>query len=59
MKTLKTIFNERLTAYDAFLLSLLDNMPEEQATRFREASNHPHECQCMMCQEWWQLMGPQ
>jgi len=24
--------------------------------RFDEASNHPYECKCKLCQEWWKLM---
>lgn len=31
----------------------------EQLARFDEASNHPYECKCEICKEWWKLMGPE
>ena len=31
----------------------------EQLKRFDEASNHPYECRCELCLEWWQLVGPE
>ena len=30
----------------------------EQLKRFDEASNHPFECDCEICREWWTLMPP-
>jgi hypothetical protein len=30
----------------------------EQLKRFDEASNHPFECNCEICREWWSLMLP-
>lgn len=29
----------------------------EALARFDEASNHPYECRCEICLEWWQNMG--
>ena len=26
---------------------------------FDEASNHPYECQCLICIEWWKEVGPE
>lgn len=34
-------------------------MTPEQLKRFDEASNHPYECDCTICTEWWDLMGPE
>ncbi len=34
-------------------------MDPEQLKRFDEASNHPYECKCELCREWWALMPPE
>ncbi len=34
-------------------------MTPEQLARFDQASNHPYECRCALCQEWWDHMGPE
>jgi len=31
----------------------------EQLKRFDEASNHPYECECEICKEWWAQMPPE
>ena len=31
----------------------------EQLKRFDEASNHPYECKCELCKEWWSLVPPE
>lgn len=31
----------------------INGMTLEQLARFDEASNHPYECQCEICKEWW------
>jgi hypothetical protein len=35
------------------------DLTPEQLARFDEASNHPYECRCDLCREWWELMGPE
>jgi len=30
-----------------------------QLKRFDEASNHPYECRCDLCKEWWSLVPPE
>jgi hypothetical protein len=32
--------------------------PEEQK-KFDEASNHPYECRCEICQFWWDNVPPE
>lgn len=32
---------------------------DAQLKRFMEASDHPYECICKICQEWWGLVGPE
>lgn len=34
-------------------------MTSEQMARFDEASNHPYECRCEICLEWWEQIGPE
>lgn len=34
-------------------------MTPEELKRFDEASNHPYECKCAICKEWWKLVGPE
>jgi len=34
-------------------------MDPEQLKRFDEASNHPYECKCELCKEWWTLVPPE
>lgn len=34
-------------------------MTEAEQARFDEATNHPYECKCAICKEWWTLMGPE
>jgi hypothetical protein len=36
-----------------------NNMTPEQLKRFDEASNHPYECKCKICKEWWSLVPPE
>jgi hypothetical protein len=31
----------------------------KQLARFDEASNHPYECRCELCKEWWELVPPE
>jgi hypothetical protein len=31
-------------------------MTPEELKRFDEASNHPYECKCAICKEWWSLV---
>jgi hypothetical protein len=31
-------------------------MTPEELKRFDEASNHPYECKCDICKEWWEQM---
>lgn len=31
----------------------------EKLKRFDEASNHPYECRCEICKEWWTLVPPE
>ena len=33
-----------------------ETMTPEQIARFDAASNHPYECRCELCQEWWAQM---
>lgn len=28
-------------------------------SRFDEASNHPYECKCELCKEWWASVPPE
>lgn len=37
---------------------MTDLTPEELA-EFDEASNHPYECKCKLCQKWWDLVPPE
>jgi hypothetical protein len=32
--------------------------PEQQA-RFNKASEHPYECRCDLCKEWWANVPPE
>ena len=32
---------------------------EDERARFDAASNHPYECKCELCKEWWEKMGPE
>lgn len=34
-------------------------MSPEELARFTEASDHPYECRCDMCLEWWEHVGPE
>lgn len=34
-------------------------MTPEELKRFDEASNHPYECGCEICLEWWDAVGPE
>ena len=34
-------------------------MTPEQLARFDAASNHPYECGCELCKEWWAQMPPE
>lgn len=34
-------------------------MTPEELKRFDEASNHPYECKCAICKEWWERVGPE
>jgi hypothetical protein len=34
-------------------------MTPEDLCRFDEATNHPYECRCALCQDWWDQMGPE
>ena len=34
-------------------------MTPEEVARFDQASNHPYECRCALCQDWWDQMGPE
>lgn len=45
-------------AQDQFWKSICrqTGLTDEQLARFNAASNHPYECQCELCQEWWSLM---
>ena len=36
-----------------------DIMTPEQLKRFDEARNHPYECGCEICKEWWAHVGPE
>lgn len=36
-----------------------DLMTPEELKRFDEASNHPYECTCEICKEWWEHVGPE
>lgn len=32
---------------------------DERLRRFDEASNHPYECRCELCIEWWSFVPPE
>lgn len=34
-------------------------LTDEQLARFEAASNHPYECRCPLCVEWWSLVPPE
>lgn len=34
-------------------------MTDEEIKRFDEASNHPYECRCELCKEWWAQVPPE
>ena len=34
-------------------------MTPEEIERFDRASNHPYNCRCNICQEWWDIVGPE
>lgn len=34
-------------------------MDREALRRFDLASNHPYECKCKLCKEWWEAVGPE
>jgi len=34
-------------------------MTAEELKRFDEASNHPYECKCVACKEWWAQVPPE
>ena len=34
-------------------------MTPEALKRFDEASNHPYECRCELCKEWWAQVPPE
>lgn len=34
-------------------------MTPEELERFDQASNHPFDCHCDMCKEWWDAVGPE
>jgi hypothetical protein len=34
-------------------------MTPEELKRFDEASNHPYECKCELCKEWWKQVPPE
>ncbi len=40
-------------------LAKATGLTPEQLKRFDEASNHPYECKCKICKEWWELVGPE
>lgn len=37
-------------------MTALRNTPLD---RFDEASNHPYECRCELCKEWWAQVPPE
>jgi hypothetical protein len=37
----------------------LTGLTDEQLARFDAASNHPYECRCPLCLEWWSLVPPE
>lgn len=40
-------------------MSLQLGMKADQLQRFDEASNHPYECRCELCKEWWAQVPPE
>lgn len=40
-------------------LTTNDQVSDEMLTRFDVASNHPYECKCAICKEWWKACGPE
>lgn len=34
-------------------------MTPEELRRFDEASNHPYECGCELCKDWWTQAPPE
>ena len=46
------INNQVMRATDEELL-------QDKQGRLDDASNHPYECTCEICQEWWQELGPE
>lgn len=34
-------------------------MTEEEQARFDAATEHPYECRCELCQEWWENVPPE
>lgn len=34
-------------------------MTADELARFDEASNHPYECRCEKCGEWWAQVPPE
>lgn len=36
-----------------------DEIDWEKQKRLDEATEHPYECKCELCLEWWKEMGPE
>lgn len=53
----------RFSSYDPPSMADRDEPPiqatPEEIKRFDEASNHPYECNCDLCKEWWEQVPPE
>jgi len=36
-----------------------EQLPADELANFDAASNHPYECKCKLCKEWWAACGPE
>ena len=38
---------------------MTDELNAKKMATFFEASDHPYECRCEKCKEWWRAVGPE
>lgn len=36
-----------------------EQLPADELANFDAASNHPYECKCKLCRDWWKACGPE
>jgi hypothetical protein len=37
----------------------MSDRTQDQIAMLDAASNHPYECKCKLCKEWWAACGPE